>query len=427
MPNTMDNFDKIIKEKLESFEVPFNEAHWADMEAKLNKNKVAKITKAIFGTAAIVAIVIVSAIYFTESSSEKTNETSTIIVEKAQPTTATNQPTEEVKPTKKSAAIKSKSNTALINELTKSEQTEENDLNVSEKISSTDNVIENKTQNETTTEKQNSIEPEKTQVRFEVFNPIVCLEQLVYFKAYAEGNDLIYNWNFGDGTTSDEIHPKHTYKADGIYDVTLSVTNSKTKKTYTNTQNSVVTILPIAKQDFNYTEQSLQNDKNKVKYPYTTLSVDAKNVKAFVWDAGNGKISTESTPAFLFEKAGVYPIKATFTHQSGCEVTFTKNIEVQQNFDLLAPTGIEPNNANKERATFLPKALYTWDIKFEIVITDKFGNEVYTTTDNKKPWNGKLNNAGEVLPEGVYVWKATTFDVNGVAHYHSGTVKLIAD
>ena len=33
-----------------------------------------------------------------------------------------------------------------------------------------------------------------------------------------------YKWTFGDGTESNEEHPKHTYKKKGTYDVTLTVT-----------------------------------------------------------------------------------------------------------------------------------------------------------------------------------------------------------
>ncbi len=39
----MDNFDKIIKEGVERFEVPYNDAHWAEMEGRLNKIRSTKI------------------------------------------------------------------------------------------------------------------------------------------------------------------------------------------------------------------------------------------------------------------------------------------------------------------------------------------------------------------------------------------------
>lgn len=422
----MENFDEIIKNKLENFEVPFNEAHWAEMNAKLNKVKAVKLTKTISVAAVIVAIISILAFLITDFSSENIDATAT------QVETQQN----ENKTTEKTAIIEKKptSTTHKIipsNEIdvSENEQIDETTPTIASETTVQTNTVENdELKTQTNSEKQNTTEEaEAIKIRFEALNSIVCQEQVVYFKSYAEGFNLVYDWNFGDGTSSNEAHPKHIYKADGIYDVTLSVTDQKTKKTYTDKQNNVITILPIPKKDFNYTEQSLINDRNKIKYPYVTLSVDVKNSKAFVWDAGNGKISTKAAPEFLFEKAGIYPVKATFTHQSGCEVTFIKEIEIEQDFDLLAATGIEPNHTNKERATFLPKALYTWDIKFEIVITDKFGNEVYSTTDSKQPWNGKLNNVGQVLPDGVYVWKATTFDVNGVAHKHQGVLRLITD
>ena len=35
-----------------------------------------------------------------------------------------------------------------------------------------------------------------------------------------------YSWNFGDGETSTEMSPSHTYAADGTYNVSLTATNS---------------------------------------------------------------------------------------------------------------------------------------------------------------------------------------------------------
>ncbi|MCK4425940.1 MAG: PKD domain-containing protein, partial [Deltaproteobacteria bacterium] len=41
-----------------------------------------------------------------------------------------------------------------------------------------------------------------------------------------DGNIISYNWNFGDGESSDEIYPIHTYIQPGIYTVQLTVTDS---------------------------------------------------------------------------------------------------------------------------------------------------------------------------------------------------------
>lgn len=44
-----------------------------------------------------------------------------------------------------------------------------------------------------------------------------------YFKASVE-NASAYAWDFGDGRTSSELNPEHTYEQSGTYEVTLTVT-----------------------------------------------------------------------------------------------------------------------------------------------------------------------------------------------------------
>ena len=46
-------------------------------------------------------------------------------------------------------------------------------------------------------------------------------EEVHYFNLSENGD--IFEWDFGDGTTSDEFNPTHMYKQEGTYDVTLSV------------------------------------------------------------------------------------------------------------------------------------------------------------------------------------------------------------
>ncbi len=59
----------------------------------------------------------------------------------------------------------------------------------------------------------------------------------VFINTAQDGGSLSvgYIWSFGDGTTSDEMHPLHTYEADGSYPVSLTITNTVGSDTFTDT------------------------------------------------------------------------------------------------------------------------------------------------------------------------------------------------
>ena len=54
-----------------------------------------------------------------------------------------------------------------------------------------------------------------------------------------------YSWDFGDGESSTETSPSHTYAADGTYDVTLTATNSGGSNSVTN-QLELTSVLTLA-------------------------------------------------------------------------------------------------------------------------------------------------------------------------------------
>ena len=48
----------------------------------------------------------------------------------------------------------------------------------------------------------------------------------VTFTSTSTGGNLTYNWDFGDGNSSTDANPVHTYAANGLYTIVLTVTNS---------------------------------------------------------------------------------------------------------------------------------------------------------------------------------------------------------
>jgi hypothetical protein len=91
--------------------------------------------------------------------------------------------------------------------------------------------------------------------------------------------------------------------------------------------------------------------------------------------------------------------------------------------DIAAPNAFAPNNqSSASSASFgLMNAQFIRLTYFSIY--DRWGKEVFTTTDPLKRWDGKVN--GTDAPMGVYIWQAEGFCISGQKLKKSGNVTLI--
>jgi len=233
-----------------------------------------------------------------------------------------------------------------------------------------------------------------------------------------------YFWQFGDGNTSNKISPKHIYKESGIYNVSLTLTNRQTGKSFENSIKNAVEVLTLPVADFTWEETSVKQNDNKLKYPYTKFSTKKTKGVTYQWDLGNGQTSSSNNPQQLYKEKGTYVVLLTTKNSNGCTNELTKTITIATSFDILAPNAFTPNN-DGENETFMPKRLLAYDVQFEMIIKDKTGKMIYTTSDRNEAWNGTLNNNGTVLEEGIYFWQVISYDHNGKAYPHYGKINLI--
>lgn len=100
-----------------------------------------------------------------------------------------------------------------------------------------------------------------------------------------------YFWDFGDGTTSEEFAPEaHLYAGDGVYDITLTVTDN-------NGLDSVsVNSVSLPYMSFGHT----------VDFGTVTFENRDANATSYYWDFGDGTSSTEEDPIHNYEIGGTY-------------------------------------------------------------------------------------------------------------------------
>ena len=127
-----------------------------------------------------------------------------------------------------------------------------------------------------------------------------------------DSEELIYEWDFGDGSVSSELNPKHEYKNSGEYTVRLSVTDSRGGKTTKDLKVKVSKPNPIA---------SVKLDQTTSTAPFevsfdgsSSQDYDAKPV-SLKWDFGDNTSqtvsSTEGTLKHTYEDPGVYLVTLT--------------------------------------------------------------------------------------------------------------------
>jgi gliding motility-associated-like protein len=420
----MDNFNEIIKQKAEQFEVPFNEAHWAEMDGKLNKIRASKIKNTILGTAAAFAIIATAGyfVFFENEKAQPNNNTVAVNSFTEQITKEGNTKNKEIilrTPERKHNAINHQDEQSLV-VLDVKINTIEHDV---KKIELT-NIPKQKDpiENSTSTKKINN----KANAEFIVYNNKVCLGEEVNFESQKNKQPLFYTWNFGDGTISHEKNPSHRYKDSHTYSVSLSLLNRQTGEETTSIQNNVVTIVPNPKANFSFLETSINHDDNKLKYPYTTFTIVEINEECtYEWSYGNGKSAIGQSGKVIYKKRGDFTASLIVkNNNTGCKSTHKKKVLIKNEFDLFAPNAFTPNN-NGGNETFIPKALLGWNTKFEMVILDKSGKTLFKTSEKNEPWNGKINNSGQILPDGIYLWKVITYDAENNAHRHHGKITLV--
>ena len=129
------------------------------------------------------------------------------------------------------------------------------------------------------------------------------------------GNSVSHLWDFGDGSTSTLKNPSHTYAANGIYDVSLSITNACG---ITETFNQPV--------DLNCDPPSPDFDFTILGYVATFTDLSAAGAD-YSWDFGDGNTSTDTNPTNDYMIEGSYTVTLTVTNPCGTQ-TIQKVVDV---------------------------------------------------------------------------------------------------
>ncbi|MFA5862344.1 MAG: PKD domain-containing protein [Candidatus Thermoplasmatota archaeon] len=144
-------------------------------------------------------------------------------------------------------------------------------------------------------------------------------------------------WNFGDGGTSSDRSPTHTYSEAGTYTIQLTVTDATSRtgaraQTLTITPADAVDQPPVAQ--FTHAPASPRSQENVT---FTDTSTDTEGpISGWNWTFGEGNTTTQRNPTHSYARPGNYTITLTVTDAAGTDANVSRTIIVQNRAPLVS-------------------------------------------------------------------------------------------
>jgi hypothetical protein len=175
-----------------------------------------------------------------------------------------------------------------------------------------------------------------------------------------------YTWSFGDGGSSTQHNPSHTYSHAGIYSVSLSV------KDTTSSIPSISNAFPVGPCGNAFL--ALFDVTTYADSVGITNQSQGHNPISYAWNYGDGQTASGPNASHQYSAPGLYRISVTEKDSSGYTSVFNRNVACKPthlssvNFNLISSTPIA-NSLN------LGAVLITWKDAGGNVFTSNFNGQ----------------------------------------------------
>ncbi len=262
--------------------------------------------------------------------------------------------------------------------------------------------------------------PVPEQILVEPSSFVGCSPGTLLFDNISAPIDSTYDiqWDFGDGTSSFAVSPRHAFVEPGRYSIHLSI-ESPIGCYIEETFNSWIEIRESPVSAFSYSPEEPSNFNPTVRF-----FNESQNHVSQQWIFGNEGRSLENNPTFTFPDTGVHQVALIATHENGCIDTSFQEINIVPRVTYYMPNAFTPNGDGKNDV-FIGKGYTVGMRDFELTIWSRWGELLYSTNNPEEPWTGSRNNEGETLPNGVYVYQVKYIEPRGEQVEFRGFATLV--
>lgn len=266
----------------------------------------------------------------------------------------------------------------------------------------------------------------KPVVNFTAPDTVGCSPLCVNFQnsaSIASGSNISYIWDFGDGSGAG-IAPnaEHCYINNSVFlqaafNVSLTVTSDSGCVTAF-AKNNYIIVNPNPVSNF-----SVQPEVTSIIDPVITFTNLSSGENAWNWNFGDLTTSSIVSPLpHTYPDTARYQITLIVSNQYTCVDTSYRTITIEPDWAFFVPNVFTPNG-DRINDTFQGYGFGL--LEYEMVIFDRWGNEIYRTKDYDYPWDGRANNGEDIAQLDVYVYVINVKDVKGKYHSYKGIVSLV--
>ena len=247
-----------------------------------------------------------------------------------------------------------------------------------------------------------------------------CAPADIFFDNLTEPVNEQYdiNWDFGDGNTSTEVSPTHIYQDPGLYTVSLAITSPFGCRNDT-VFPALIRVQPSPISDFSFSPEEVT-----LLDPEVTFRDESEGASGWFWDFHGLGTSIARDPSFTFRDTGMHNIQLIVTHSNGCTDTTLNIVDVIPVVRLFMPNAFTPNDDGKNDL-FGPVGIAAGAFDYQFSIWNRWGEQVFFSTNTDDMWDGRKKENGEVLPNGVYIYLVTYTDPRGQEFELKGYATLI--
>ena len=155
-----------------------------------------------------------------------------------------------------------------------------------------------------------------------------------------------------------------------------------------------------------------------------SLQLNASGGDTYLWSPAQSLSDANiANPVAVFnEPSDGLPYKVQVYNSAGCFDTAFINIKVFATLPtVFVPSAFTPNNDGKNDV-LRPVAVGMQQIQF-FQVYNRWGHLVFSTQQNGKGWDGRVN--GQLQSNNTFVWMVKAIDFTGAVYFKKGTVTLI--